>query len=160
MIGAVIAGPAIPLWLVAPFALLLLAIAVLPLTVEHFWQSNLSKALVSALCALPVVAYCWFQGAETFVLVEHGLLEYAQFIILLTALYVVAGGILVEGSWRPSAPANTLVLAIGAVLANLIGTTGASMVLIRLFLRINQQRTHKGHLPVFFIFIVGNVGGL
>jgi Na+/H+ antiporter NhaD/arsenite permease-like protein len=160
MLWAVNAGPAVPVWLVAPFGLLLLAIAVLPLAAEHFWHKNRNKGLVAALFAVPVVGYCWLHGRDTFALVQHGLVEYLEFIVLLAALYVVAGGILVEGSWRASAPANTLVLAIGGVLANLIGTTGASMVLIRVFLRINQRRTHKGHLPVFFIFIVSNLGGL
>jgi Na+/H+ antiporter NhaD/arsenite permease-like protein len=149
---------------VAPFVLLLLAIALLPIVAGHFWHSNFRRALVVLALSLPAVGYlCWLEistGQPALAKLEHSLLEYVDFIILLGALYTVAGGILVDVQVRPHAGVNTLLLAVGAVLANLIGTTGASMLLIRPFLRINARRTNNRHLPVFFIFVVANLGGL
>jgi Na+/H+ antiporter NhaD/arsenite permease-like protein len=155
----------LPVWTVVPFVGLLLAIALLPLVAGHFWHSNLNRALVSFLFAAPVAAYLVFlkyaQGQdEAVVALLHGLEEYATFILLLAALYTVAGGVLVELNVRATPLANVLILAVGGVLANLIGTTGASMLLIRPYLRINRQRQFTYHLPIFFIFIVSNLGGL
>jgi Na+/H+ antiporter NhaD/arsenite permease-like protein len=149
---------------VLPFVLLLLAIAVLPIVAGHFWHSNLRKALVAAVLSAPIVGYLFWHehasGEPAVTLLEHAVLEYADFIVLLASLYIVAGGIVLEGQLRASALTNTLLLAVGAVLANFIGTTGASMLLIRPFLRINATRQRNRHLPVFFIFIVSNLGGL
>lgn len=149
---------------IAPFVLLLLAIALLPLFAEHFWSSNLRKFIVSVILSAPVVAYLyWFQqstGEPALAALQHSLLDYLDFIVLLAALYTVAGGIVVEGLMRPSPLLNTTLLAFGATIGNFIGTTGASMLLIRPFLRINASRVNKKHLPVFFIFIVSNLGGL
>jgi Na+/H+ antiporter NhaD/arsenite permease-like protein len=154
----------VAVWSVLPFAGLLLAIAVLPLLAGHWWHRNRNRALVAALFAAPVVGYLLYLQ-----FVEHqpgvlglaaALQEYAQFIILLWSLYTVAGGMLVDLKVRATPWANVALLAVGAVLANVVGTTGASMLLIRPFLRINRARKHKAHLPVFFIFIVSNTGGL
>jgi Na+/H+ antiporter NhaD/arsenite permease-like protein len=149
---------------VVPFVLLLLAIAVLPIVAGHFWHSNRNKALVAAALSAPIVAYLFWHehhtGEHAVLLLEHAVLEYADFIVLLASLYVVAGGIVLEGQLRASATTNTLLLAVGAVIANFIGTTGASMLLIRPFLRINATRQRNRHLPVFFIFVVSNFGGL
>jgi Na+/H+ antiporter NhaD/arsenite permease-like protein len=90
----------------------------------------------------------------------HGLAEYADFIILLSALYIISGGIHLQGDIRATPWVNVSFLALGAILANLVGTTGASMLLIRPVLRANQQRQFTSHLPIFFIFIVSNLGGL
>ena len=154
----------VPLWSLAPFFVLLLCIALLPLLAEHFWHSNLRKLLVSLGLGLPVVGYLVYleqvEGQPGMDKVIHALWEYFDFIVLLGALYTVAGGIVIEGDMRPTPFVNTFLLAIGAVLANYIGTTGASMLLIRPFLRINRPRIHTGHLPVFFIFLVSNLGGL
>ena len=87
-------------------------------------------------------------------------MEYTSFIFLLGALYVISGGILIEGAFRGTPQSNTLLLGIGAVLANLIGTTGASLLLVRPLIRGNLHRRHVVHVPVFFIFIVANCGGL
>jgi Na+/H+ antiporter NhaD/arsenite permease-like protein len=154
----------LPIWSAAPFALLLLCIALLPLVSGHWWHSNRNKAIVSTLFSLPVIAYLITigprtNGESTHQLI-HELKEYASFIILLTALYAISGGILISGDIPARPRTNLLVLAIGAVLANFIGTTGASMVLIRPILRINSHRRHKAHLPIFFIFVVSNTGGL
>src|SRR5262249_24864315 len=100
------------------------------------------------------------QGREGLAALQHGLAEYLEFILMLWALYTVAGGILVQGDFPGVPSVNLSILAIGAVLANLIGTTGPIMVLIRPLLRINRQRVFHAHLPVFFIFSVSNLGGL
>lgn len=154
----------VPAWSVTPFALLLLAIAVLPLVAGHWWHQNRNKALISALLALPVAGYLLWLGPRTEGTSVAALLaevaEYASFIALLGSLYVVSGGIRVAGGLRPTPVTNAALLAFGAVLANFIGTTGASMVLIRPALAMNRPRQHTRHLPVFFIFLVSNVGGL
>lgn len=148
-----------PVWSALPFAALLLGIAVLPLVVGHWWHANRSKGIVTAGLALPVAVFLLSQPGGTGALL-HGLEEYVSFIALLTALYVIAGGIVVAGDLPAHPLTNVLFLACGAVLANAIGTTGASMVLIHPLLRTNSERKHTKHLPVFFIFIVSNCAGL
>jgi Na+/H+ antiporter NhaD/arsenite permease-like protein len=149
---------------VAPFGVLLLAIALLPIIAGHFWHSNVRKGAVVVLLSAPVVVYLlWLEQTTrepALAKLEHSLLEYLDFIVLLAALYTVAGGVVLDGLVRPSPLANTLLLAIGAVLSNFIGTTGASMLLIRPFLRMNAKRVNRRHLLVFFIFTVSNLGGL
>lgn len=151
----------LPLVTVLPFVLLLLAIAVLPLLVGHWWEKNRHKALVAALLALPIAVYLssvWgVAGRE--VLLEK-IEEYISFIILLAALFVITGGIYVQGSLTGSPLGNTSILGLGAVLANLIGTTGASVLLVRPLLRANASRQNRVHIVVFFIFVVSNCGGL
>ena len=146
---------------VAPFAVLLLCIALCPLAAPHWWEKNRNKAVVAGLLALPVAGYFLFRfghdGAH--VLRETGQ-EYASFIILLGALFVISGGVYVQGSFSGTPLVNTAMLGFGAVLANLVGTTGASMLLIRPLLRANKSRNRKTHIPIFFIFIVSNGGGL
>ncbi len=151
-------------WSAVPFALLLASIALLPLLREHWWHVNRNKALLAAGLSLPVVIYLLAinertQGESARQLTEE-LFEYSSFILMLLALYTVSGGILLTGDIPARPRTNTLFLAIGALLANVIGTTGASMVLIRPVLRINHARQHKRHVPIFFIFIVSNTGGL
>jgi Na+/H+ antiporter NhaD/arsenite permease-like protein len=154
----------VPTWALVPFAGLLAAIALLPVLAEDFWHKHQRKALVVVLFAIPVAVYLllldWTTGRPGTAALLHGLHEYASFIIVLASLYIVSGGILIEGDVAGTPLNNTLVLAVGAILANIIGTTGASMVLIRFFLRINQRRRHRAHLVVFFIFSVSNLGGL
>ncbi|MBI4366064.1 MAG: sodium:proton antiporter [Deltaproteobacteria bacterium] len=140
-----------------PFLLLLLAIAVLPLAAPRFWESNRNKALCAAACAIPVAGWLMWHAPHA---LAHALQEYGSFIVLLGALFVIAGGIYITGDLRATPRVNTAFLAIGALLANLIGTTGASMVLIRPFLRTNSERRNVRHLPIFFIFLVSNCGGL
>ncbi len=148
-------------WAVAPFVTLLLCIAVLPLLAPHAWERNRNKALVSGGLALGFAAYLMATTGHAGRLeLHHALLDYGSFMALLGALFVVSSGIFVRGSLSGSPIGNTLLLAIGAVLANLVGTTGASMVLIRPFLRANRTRQHRTHQVVFFIFIVSNCGGL
>ena len=150
----------LPLWTAAPFAVLLLGIAVLPIVAGHWWHANRHKAVVVLLLAVPVAIYLAVSGPVTLGALVHEWEDYGSFMVMLTALYTIAGGIAI-GATIPGKPwANTAILGVGAVLANVIGTTGASMVLIRPLLRANAGRDRVTHLPVFFIFIVSNTGGL
>jgi Na+/H+ antiporter NhaD/arsenite permease-like protein len=152
---------ALPVWTVLPFVFLLLAIAILPLLLPHFWESNRNKGLVAALLALPVAAYlvAGHGAAGVHELIEKAK-EYASFIVLLASLFVVTGGIYVRGSLSGTPLVNTGVLGLGALIASWIGTTGASVLLIRPLLRANATRERKAHIVVFFIFVVSNCGGL
>jgi len=155
----------LPGWMVAPFACLLLCIAVLPLVAPRFWESNLRKLLVALGCSLPVLVLVGWHaatratGPEALGQLGHAVKEYLSFIALLGSLYVISGGIFLKGDLKATPAVNTAFLAIGAVLANLVGTTGASMVLIRPILRTNSERRNVRHVPVFFIFLVSNIGG-
>ncbi|MCK6480206.1 MAG: sodium:proton antiporter [Planctomycetes bacterium] len=147
----------LPVAWVLPFAAILLAIAILPLATPHFWESNRNKGIVVGVLALPVFGMLLLEGQRTQLL--HTGLDYASFIILLGSLFVISGGVLVTGDIRATPRNNTVLLAIGGLLASLIGTTGASMLLIRPLLRINSQRKRTVHSVIFFIFVVSNVGG-
>jgi len=153
-------GYLLPWWSVLPFAGLLLAIALLPLFAPHWWEPNRNKALIAAGFALPCVTYLFGFGAAGRHQLEHSLHEYLAFVILLGALFTISGGLVLRGDLQATPRVNALFLLAGAVLANLIGTTGASMVLIRPLLRTNSERRHVRHLPVFFIFTVSNSAGL
>lgn len=145
-----------PWWSVLPFIGLLLSIAIFPLAAPHWWEDNKNKAWLGVAFSLPIILVI-LQNEPA--LLAHTLSEYTAFIVLLGSLFVVAGGIVLEGDLQATPAVNTAFLAVGAVLANLIGTTGASMVLIRPFLRTNRQRQNIAHLPIFFIFAVSNIGG-
>jgi len=154
-------GANMPIWAVAPFVLILLAIAVLPIVAHHWWESNRNKAIVSGLLGVPFGIWLLLTfGADGWAVLQHILIDYVAFIILLGALYIIAGGIFVRGSLAGTPLSNMGLLAIGAVLANFVGTTGASMVLIRPLLRAIKTRKRRAHVVVFFIFIVSNCGGL
>ncbi|HEY3227502.1 MAG TPA: sodium:proton antiporter [Planctomycetota bacterium] len=150
----------LPRWTVAPFVGYLLAIALLPLVAPKFWHSNRNKLLVALAAALPVALYLLLVPEHGGHWLVHSAKEYVAFVVLLAALYVIAGGIHLKGSLAGTPLSNTAILGIGAALASLIGTTGASMVLIRPLLRANEKRLRKAHLVIFFIFIVSNSGGL
>jgi Na+/H+ antiporter NhaD/arsenite permease-like protein len=146
-----------PLYSVLPFVAMLLAIALAPLWAPRWWESNGNKLLVSALLGLPILAvYLGRRPAALGAVAE----EYVSFIILLAGLYVIAGGILLRGDLKATPVTNVTFLALGSVLASFIGTTGASMLLIRPLLQTNQERTHVRHTVVFFIFLVSNIGGM
>jgi Na+/H+ antiporter NhaD/arsenite permease-like protein len=153
-------GAQLSVWWGVPFAGVLLSIAIMPLLAPMFWHHHFGK--VSAAWALAFLApfAITFGGGATVAAVAHAALaEYIPFIILLTALFTVAGGIFVRGNLHGSPGLNTGILAIGAVLASFMGTTGASMLLIRPLIRANDNRKHQVHVVVFFIFIVSNAGG-
>ena len=143
-----------------PFAGILLSIALLPLLTPIFWHHHFGKVAAAwgALFLLPfAVVYGPAAAGTGFV---HALLaEYIPFIVLLTALFTVAGGIHIRGNLHGSPGLNTAILAIGAALASVMGTTGASMLLLRPLIRANDNRQHRTHVFVFFIFIVSNIGG-
>ena len=154
----------LPTWTIIPFAVLLASIAVLPLIKQtaHWWESNRNKFVVSAgsgLVAMAMVGY--FEGGSGAAKAAmHAAAEFVPFIVLLFSLYVISGGILITGNLQGSPRVNTGILTLGAVVANVLGTTGASMLLIRPLLRANSKRAHRVHVVVFFIFIVSNIGGL
>jgi Na+/H+ antiporter NhaD/arsenite permease-like protein len=150
-------GEALALWSVAPFALMLLSIAVLPLVAGRLWEHNRNKAILSAVLGLPVAAWMWTLDASAVGHVAH---EYLAFLLLLGSLFVIAGGIVIRGTLSGTPGLNTALLAIGAILASIVGTTGASVLLIRPLLRANSVRKAKAHVVVFFIFVVSNAGGL
>ena len=146
-------------WSMIPFGLLLLVIAVAPLIVNEWWDSNKHKLAVAILLAVPTTV-CLIMGGMAHEL-EHQLLgDYLPFIILLLALYVITGGIHLAGDIQAKPWVNTLFLAIGWILASFMGTTGAAMLLIRPLLATNKQREHKVHTVLFFIALVANCGGL
>ncbi|RZL67260.1 MAG: sodium:proton antiporter [Variovorax sp.] len=148
-----------PLWGV-PFAGLLLSIALMPLVLPSFWHHHYGKvALAWSLAFLLPFGATYGAALAGEQLVHAALAEYVPFIILLTALFTVAGGIHIRGNLHGAPGLNVAILAIGAVLASFMGTTGASMLLIRPLIRANDNRVHKAHVVVFFIFIVSNIGG-
>lgn len=154
-------GALLPVWTVAPFVGLLLSIAVLPLVAGAWWERQRNKGVVVALFALPIALYFPLaHGGAGVHQLEESAKEYLAFLALVGSLFVATGGIVVRGSLSGTPLLNTAFLAIGAVIANLFGTTGASVLLIRPLLRANQKRLRKTHIFVFFIFIVSNCGGL
>ena len=143
-----------------PFAGLLLSIAFLPLLAPRFWEHHFGKVAVFWALALiiPCAVVTGFWTATTEI-VHTFLLDYLPFIILLFALFVVAGGIRVSGNLVGTPATNTAILAFGTLSASFLGTTGASMVLIRPIIRANQDRRYHIHVFVFFLFLVSNIGG-
>ena len=139
----------------------LLLLAALPLFAGCWWERNKNRGVVAALFAAPIALYLVVaHGAAGAHALGEKLGEYTSFIVLLGALFTIAGGIRVTGSLSGTPLANTGLLALGAVLANLVGTTGASVLLIRPLLRANAARMRKVHIVVFFIFVVANCGGV
>ncbi len=140
-----------------PFVAMLVTIAVCPLWVSRWWESNRNKLLVSAVLGLPVLTMYAARRPQALL---HTAEEYVSFIVLLAGLYVISGGVRLRGDLVATPLTNTTFLAAGAVLASFIGTTGASMLLIRSVLQTNQERRRVTHTVIFFIFLVSNVGGM
>jgi Na+/H+ antiporter NhaD/arsenite permease-like protein len=152
-------GEVLPLWSCLPFAGMLLSIAFIPLVAPQFWHHHFGKiaAFWAALLGLPFVfAFKW---AAVHQLLHILLADYVPFIILLWSLYTVSGGILLRGTLRGTPLVNTLLLLVGTVMASWMGTTGAAMLLIRPLLNANRHRKNRTFMVVFFIFLVGNIGG-
>jgi Na+/H+ antiporter NhaD/arsenite permease-like protein len=143
-----------------PFVGILLSIALFPLFAGHFWERHLGKiaAFWAACTVLPLAVFTGLPAATDAVL-HVALLDYVPFILLLFALFTIAGGIRIKGNLHGSPLVNGALLLIGTTLASLIGTTGASMVMIRPILRANDERRYNVHVVVFFIFLVANIGG-
>ena len=174
-----------PAWAVTPFVVLLGAIAILPLipSLAHWWEKNSSKLLVAGILGGCTLAYYLFIHTESIeqhfpahfivsppsgglswsitgtVLANALFAEYVPFITLLFALYAITGGVRIEGDMQATPTANTVLLALGALLASFIGTTGAAMILVRTLLETNHERKRVVHTLVFFIFLVCNCGG-
>ena len=158
--AADIDGSALSVLWGVPFAGLLLSIALMPLLAPRFWHHHFGKLAAAWGLAFLVPFALTFGVPAAGVSLVHALVaEYIPFVVLLTALYTVSGGIYIRGNLHGSPGLNTAILAIGAVLASFMGTTGASMLLIRPLIRANDNRRHVAHVVVFFIFIVSNAGG-
>ncbi|MFM7520870.1 MAG: sodium:proton antiporter [Planctomycetota bacterium] len=186
--SAAAAGHAVapPLWTVVPFVALLAAIAIFPLTpaLSHRWEHNSSKLAVAGALGLATLAFYVFLhrhpvdihfpahavaapaaggpswGISGAVLANALLAEYVPFITLLFALFVITGGVRIEGDLIATPKVNTAFIAAGGLLASFVGTTGAAMLLVRPLLDTNSERRHVAHTLVFFIFVVCNCGGL
>ncbi|MCS7012276.1 MAG: sodium:proton antiporter [Chloroherpetonaceae bacterium] len=149
----------VPAWSLTPFVLMLGAIAVFPLAYNHWWEHNRNKLIIAVTLSLPIVVYLIATGHWHEL--EHALIfDYVPFVILLGSLFVITGGIRVTGDIEAKPIINTAFLAIGAVLASFIGTTGAATLLIRPILQTNKERMFKVHTVLFFIGAVANCGGL
>ncbi|MDP3820589.1 MAG: sodium:proton antiporter [Burkholderiales bacterium] len=147
-------------WWGLPFAGMLLSIALMPLLALKVWHHHVGKIVAGwSLAFLVPFAFMFGAGEAGHALVHTLLGEYLPFIILLTALFTVAGGIYVRGNLHGSPGLNTGLMMIGAVLASFMGTTGAAMLMIRPLIRANDNRRHVAHVMVFFIFIVANAAG-
>ena len=149
----------IPLWCSIPFVVMLLAIAVGPLIAEKWWGENKNKLLVSLFLSIPVTIYMLVNGLSES-LIDTVAYDYVPFMILLGSLFVITGGIHLSGDIKASPINNTLFLGIGYVLASVMGTTGAAMLLIRPVITTNQERKYTTHTILFFIATVANCGGL
>ena len=146
-------------WSLIPFGIMLLMIAIGPLVAEKWWESNINKLIVSLFLGVPT-AVCLIMGGMVHDLEHQVLFDYVPFIVLLLALFVITGGIHLSGDIKAKPWVNTLFLGIGYILASLMGTTGAAMLLIRPVITTNQQRKHTVHTILFFIALVANCGGL
>ncbi|MCB1143367.1 MAG: sodium:proton antiporter [Leptospiraceae bacterium] len=149
------------IWTVIPFALLLLSIAIFPIApghLPHWWENNTNKLIISlSLSAVALVIL--LPNGYSHNVVHQLVFDYIPFIILLTSLFYISGGIVLRGDIEAKPINNLLFLLVGAFLASFIGTTGASMLLIRPLLKTNSERKHVVHTVVFFIFMVSNIGG-
>ena len=150
----------IPAWMLIPFVVMLLCIAIFPLTkLEEWWEHNLHKLYVSLILGVPVGIWLCVNGMSHEL--EHQMIyDYVPFILLLMALFVTTGGICIKGDLKATPAINSTILAIGWILASFMGTTGAAMLLIRMLIQTISERQYKVHTILFFIAIVANCGGL
>ena len=149
----------IPVFSLIPFVIMLLCIAVGPLVAEHWWENNRNKLIVSLILGIPTAIWLCLNGMSGD-LIHQMVFDYVPFIILLTALFTVTGGIHIGGNLAAKPIVNTTFLGIGYLLASIMGTTGAAMLLIRPLIETNKERKHKVHTILFFIAAVANCGGL
>ena len=152
-------GEVISLWSTVPFAGMLLSIALFPIIAPKFWHHHFGKITVFWTVAIFVPLIIMYKGQALYEFLHIFLADYLPFVIILTALYTVSGNILLKGTLVGTPMVNTGILVVGTVLASWMGTTGASMLLIRPFLRANSHRKNRTFMVVFFIFLVSNVGG-
>lgn len=158
--AAHIDGAALSALWVVPFVGLLLSIAILPLAAPDLWHHHYGKIAAAWAAAFLVPSAVGIGMPATLYEVMHTIiLEYVPFLILLFALFTVAGGVLIKGNLHGSPALNTCLLGIGTLIASVTGTTGAAMLMIRPVIRANDNRLHNAHVVVFFIFLVANIGG-
>jgi Na+/H+ antiporter NhaD/arsenite permease-like protein len=136
---------------------MVLAIAVAPLAVPHWWERNTNKLWLSLVLGAPTLVLYLMRRPSALIAMGE---EYVSFIVLLGGLYFISGGILLRGDLEATPLTNTAFLGVGAVIASFVGTTGASMLLIRALLQTNRERRHVRHTVIFFIFVVSNIGGM
>ena len=148
-----------PWWLSIPFVIMLLFIAIGPIAFPHWWEKNRNKLIVSLVLGIPVSLILIF-GGLSHELMHQVLFDYIPFIVLLGGLFIVTGGIFLDGDIRATPLVNTIFLLVGGILASFMGTTGAAMLLIRPVIHTNSQRNFKVHTILFFIAIVANAGGM
>lgn len=152
-------GRELPLWSAIPFAGILLSIALFPLIAPKFWHHHYPKVSLFWAVVMAVPFIFVYKGLGVYEIAHIYIIDYIPFIILLWSLFTISGGIYVRGTLKGNPAVNTIILLIGTLLASWIGTTGASMLLIRPILRSNAWRKYKVHTVVFFIFLVSNIGG-
>ncbi len=157
--GTEMLSKALSIWSVIPFVGILLSIALFPLFAPKFWHAHFPKITIFWALALAVPFLIKYKEIALHEILHIYIIDYIPFIILLWALFTITGGILIQGKIVGSPAINTLIILFGTLLASWMGTTGASVLLIRPILRINQNRKHKIHLVIFFIFLVSNIGG-
>jgi len=152
-------GKKLPLWAILPFVGILLSIAIFPLVAPHFWHLHYPKvaAFWALLFAIPFVYF--YHSAAMHKILDIFIVDYIPFMIMLWALFTIAGGIVLTGNLQGRPMVNTILLLVGTVMASWVGTTGASMIMIRPVLRANASRRKKAHVICFFIFLVANIGG-
>ncbi|MFM2291860.1 MAG: hypothetical protein RIS29_1673 [Bacteroidota bacterium] len=149
----------VPVWLSIPFILMLLSIALAPIFADHWWSKNKNKLITSLLLSIPVIIYMLSYSLSE-KLFETLVFDYVPFMILLGSLFIITGGIHLSGDIKAIPLNNTIFLGIGYLLASIMGTTGAAMLLIRPVISTNQERRHTTHTILFFIGAVANCGGL
>ena len=152
-------GTVLPAWSALPFVGILLSIALFPLAAPRFWHRHYPAVSAAWAVALLVPFLLAYGGVALHEVLHVAIIDYLPFIILLSALFTIGGGIYVRGSLRGSPGVNAAIMVTGTVLASWVGTTGAAMLLIRPLLRANRERRHKAHTVIFFIFLVANIGG-
>ena len=152
-------GKELPLWAILPFVGILLSIAIFPLVAPHFWHQHYPKvaACWALVFAIPFVYF--YPNDSIHQILEIYILDYIPFVIMLWSLFTIAGGFIITGTLTGKPITNTILLLIGTLIASWIGTTGASMIMIRPVLRANAFRKKKAHIVCFFIFLVANIGG-
>lgn len=152
-------GTVLPAWSALPFVGILLSIALFPLLAPRFWHHHYPKVALAWGLGLAIPFVVAYGRPATYSLAHMAIVDYVPFIILIGALFTIGGGIFVRGSLRGSPLVNAALMVVGTVIASIVGTTGAAMLLIRPLLRANRQRRYRAHTVVFFIFLVANIGG-
>jgi Na+/H+ antiporter NhaD/arsenite permease-like protein len=149
----------VPWYTLIPFGLMLLSIAILPIFAHEWWDVNRNKLIIATSLSIPILIFIVVH--QLYGELSHAILDdYIPFIVLLGGLFAVTGNIYISGDIEATPRTNTAILTLGALIASLVGTTGAALLLIRLLLQTNQERSYKQHTVLFFIALVANCGGL